>query len=195
MEIPDIVGKRLIITGDVNTGKTTLSRAVMESLCRRGLSAQIIVVDMAPEIPEKIAIERGIQGIGGKLTAPCEAVAYLTASIRPPRLTAKTEEEAFLLAAENTLKIDRLLEEFQGSGRDILFINDVSMYLQTGSTSELLRRIEPARTVVANGYYGRKLGGGALSAREAEEMAKLIAAFAYHVALPGQRIEEALKEK
>jgi hypothetical protein len=29
----------------------------MESLCRRGLSAQIIVVDMAPEIPEKIAIE------------------------------------------------------------------------------------------------------------------------------------------
>lgn len=195
MEIPDIVGKRLIITGDVNTGKTTLSRAVMESLCRRGLSAQVIVVDMAPEIPEKIAIERGIQGIGGKLTAPCEAVAYLTASIRPPRLTAKTEEEAFLLAAENTLKIDRLLEEFRGSGRDILFINDVSMYLQAGSTSELLRRIEPARTVVANGYYGRKLGGGALSAREAEEMTKLIAAFAYRVALPDQRVEEALKEK
>ena len=49
--MPDIVGKRLIITGEINTGKTTLSRAVMESLCRRGLSARIIVVDMAPEIP------------------------------------------------------------------------------------------------------------------------------------------------
>jgi hypothetical protein len=192
--MPDIVGKRLIITGEINTGKTTLSRALMESLCRRGLSARIIVVDMAPEIPEKIAIERSIQGIGGKLTAPCEAVAYLAASLRPPRLSAKTEEEAFLLAAENTAMIDRLLEEFQGSGRDILFINDVSMYLQAGSADVLLRRIEPARTVVANGYYGRKLGGGALSFREAEEMTKLIAAFAYHAALPGHTIDEALKE-
>ena len=193
--MPDIIGKRLIITGDVNTGKTTLSRAVLESLCRRGLSARIIVVDMAPEIPEKIAIERGIEGVGGKLTAPCEAVVYLAASIRPPRLTAKTEEEAFLLAGENRAMIDRLLEEVRGSGRDILFINDVSMYLQAGSTDKLLGWIGPAGTVVANGYYGRTLGGGALSAREAEEMAKLIAAFDYHVALPGHTIEEALKEK
>ena len=135
-----------------------------------------------------------MQGVGGKLTAPCEGVAYLAAPIRPPRLTAKTEAEALLLARENAATIDRLLEEFQGSGRDILFINDVSMYLQAGSADELLRRIEPARTVVANGYYGRKLGGGALSAREAEEMTKLIAAFTYHVTLPGHTIEEALKE-
>ena len=70
-EIPDIVGKRLIITGEVNTGKTTLSRAVMEcALPHAVLSARIIVIDMAPEIPEKIAVERGMQGIGGKLTAP-----------------------------------------------------------------------------------------------------------------------------
>jgi hypothetical protein len=194
-EIPDILGKKLIITGEVNTGKTRLSRAVMDALCRGGFSAHIIVLDMAPEIPEKIAIERGMQGIGGKLTAPCEAVAYLTASIHPPRLTAKTAEEAFLIAAENAATIDRLLEEFQGSGRDILFINDVSMYLQAGSARDLLRRIESARTVVANGYYGRKLGGGMLSSREADEMEKLISAFACHVRLPGQSIEEALKEK
>ncbi len=55
-------------------------------------------------------------------------------------------------------------------------------------------RIEPAGTVVANGYYGRKLGGGALSAHESDEMEKLIAAFACHVRLPGQSIEEALKQ-
>jgi hypothetical protein len=138
---------------------------------------------MAPEIPEKIAVERNMRGIGGKLTPPCEA-AYLASSLLPPRLTAKSAEEAFLIAAENARKIDCLLEEFRAGGRDILFINDVSMYLQAGSTDELLRRIEPAGTVVANGYYGGKLGGGALSARETEEMKKLIAAFAYHVRLP-----------
>ncbi len=193
--IPDILGKRLIITGDINTGKTTVSRTLMESLCRRGLSARIIVVDMAPEIPEKTAIERGILGIGGKLTAPCVAVAYLSAPIRPPRLTAKSEEEAFLIATENTHRIDRLLQEFQASGRDILFINDVSMYLQTGSAHDLLSRIEPAGTVVANGYCGHKLGGGALSSREAGEMKKLISAFTYRLRLPGQSLEEALGEK
>ncbi len=191
--MPDILNKRIIITGEVNTGKTTLSRAIVESLCRTGLSSRIIVVDMAPEIPEKIARERGMAGVGGKL-APSDDVVHLAALLRPPRLTAKCEEEAFFIAAENAQKIDLMLEEFQKSGRDILFVNDVSMYLQTRPAEELLRKTAPARTVVANGYYGSKLGKGALSAHETKEMERLVAAFGYHVRLPGQTLEEALKK-
>ena len=190
--MPEIVGKRIIITGEINTGKTTLSRDLLESLCRSGLSSRIVVVDMAPEIPEKTAAGRSMRGIGGKLT-PLAGTAYFAAFLRPPRLTAHCEEEAIFIARENAAKIDRLLEEFQRSGRDILFINDVSMYLQAGQADELLRRIEPAGTVVANGYYGARLGAGALSAHEAEEMKKLIAAFPYHVRLPGHTLEEVLR--
>lgn len=192
-ETKDVLGKRILITGDVNTGKTTLARNIMDGLCRRGLSSRIVIIDMAPEIPEEIAIQRGITGVGGKLTADqWQDVTYLTTILRPPRLTSKTEEEALVKALENRERIDILFEEFQRTGKDILFINDISMYLQSGKAKDLVQWIGPAATVVANGYYGRKLGAGSLSVREAAEMEILIGAFPYHVRLPEVSLEEVL---
>ena len=192
--IPDIAGRRILITGEVNTGKTTLAGELMNTLCSRGLSSRMAVIDMAPEIPEEIALRRGMKGVGGRLApAGGEGVLYLAVPLRPPRLSAGTEEEALSIAAENRELIDGLFARFRTGHRDILFINDVSMYVQAGRAEDLLRWIAGTPTVVANGYYGRRLGTGVLSLREAGEMEKLIASFPFHVSLPGQSLEEVLE--
>ena len=192
--IPDITGKKILITGEVNTGKTALARELMNTLRSRGLSSRMAVIDMAPEIPEAIALRRGMKGVGGRLVPTgMEGVLYLSVPLRPPRLSAGTEEEALAVAAENRDLLDGLFARFRTEHRDILFINDVSIYVQAGRAKNLLRWIEGTPTVVANGYYGRSLGTGILSLREAREMEKLIASFPFHVSLPGQSLEEVLK--
>ncbi len=189
----DILGKRTIIAGDVNTGKTTLTRTLLDALCAGGLARRIAVIDMAPEIPPEIVAARGLKGVGGKLAPLPEGVSCLSADIRAPRLTSRTDAEAILAAQENRAKIDRLFETYGGAGRDILIINDLSIYLQAGRAEQLVRRMAPASTVVANGYYGSALGGGALSRHEAEEMGKVMAAFDVRVRTPVASIEEALR--
>ena len=97
IEAPDILGKRILITGEVNTGKTTLTRTLLEALCRDGLGFRIAIIDMAPEIPEETALAKGLRGIGGRLLPfGWDDVLYLSTSIIPPRLSSKTEEEALL---------------------------------------------------------------------------------------------------
>jgi hypothetical protein len=107
-------------------------------------------------------------------------------------LSSRTEEEALVIAGENKTKIDDLLNRFQQSGRDILFINDLSMYLQAGNAQDLLQWIQKTPTVIANGYYGQKLGTGILSAREAKEMEVLIASFPYHFMMPESSLNDIL---
>ncbi len=192
-EAKDILGKRILITGDVNSGKTTLTKSILDVLCCDGLSSRIVIVDMGPEIPEEIAVKKGIKGVGGKLTTGrWEDIVYLSTSLMPPRLTSKTEEEAVGKAEDNRRRIDGLFNRFRQADRDILFINDISMYLQAGHAKDLLQWIESAGTVVANGYYGQKLGTGRLSLREAEEMGRIINAFPYHVRMPDMCLEEVL---
>jgi hypothetical protein len=191
-----ILGRRILITGEVNTGKTTLTKNILESLCRAGAETRIVIVDMAPEVPEEVALKKGVQGVGGKLLPfGWDELVYLATRIRPPRLSSKTEEEALSVAEKNRVSIDVLFREFQQTERDILFLNDVSMYLQMGSAGDLLEWIGSASTVVANGYYGRKLGTGVLSMREAAEMELLMHAFPIHVRLPGPSLEEVLRGK
>ena len=76
-------------------------------------------------------------------------------------------------ARRNRREIEGLLRRLDSEPREILFINDVSLYLQAGGADALIPRIERAGTVVANGYWGEKLGGGLLSGWERSEMHRL----------------------
>jgi hypothetical protein len=170
----DYLSRKTLILGDVNTGKTTLTRKVLEALCRQDLGGRIAIVDMAPEVPEKLAKEKGLPGVGGKLTPPeGHDILYLGGHYEPPRLSSKTEEEAMEKARQNRRISEGLFRKIDGQSRDILFVNDVSIYLQAGMTDNLTRWLEQAATVVANGYWGERLGGGALTKREKTETAKL----------------------
>lgn len=172
MEPGDCLGQKLLILGDVNTGKTTLARRILQDFRARGLDARIAILDLAPEIPPQIAQARGVTGVGGTLTAEgSAAVVRSRPLLQPPRLTSASEAEAAAKAARNRTLIDAA---WQGlPARDILFVNDLSMYVQDGPASELVARFAPVETVVANAYFGERLGGGALSRHEREEMEQL----------------------
>jgi len=178
IHIADYLCRKTLILGDVNTGKTTLSQEVLEGLCRRNLGARIAIVDMAPEVPEKLATEKGLVGVGGKLTPPegCD-ILYLGGRFEPPRLSSKTEAEASEKARENQRLVEGLFRKSNLHSRDILFVNDFSIYLQAGTTEKLTHWLERSATVIANGYWGKRLGGGILTERERAETEKLKANF------------------
>jgi hypothetical protein len=176
VDLPEFLGRRTLIVGDVNAGKTIRTQGILEAMGEAGLDGRILILDLAPEIPRKVAGERGLTGIGGRLI-PRPGTQYLWASPVPPRLTASTGAGAGAIATQNRERIERLIRENDPGDRDILFLNDVSLYLQAGSSEWLWRWMGFARTVVANGYYGEKLGGGRLSRRERVEMEALMECF------------------
>jgi len=178
MDTEIYLGRKTLIVGDVNSGKTTLTKEILDGFCRQGLGGRIAVMDLAPEIPEEVLRRRGIAGVGGRLEPPggCGA-ATLHATIIAPRLTSSSEEEAMEKAGWNREVIDGLFLRFESLKRDILFVNDVSLYLQAGNLDRITGLLEKTGTAVVNGYFGEKLGRGELSRREREAMKGLAAWF------------------
>lgn len=163
--------RKLLIVGDVNTGKTTLARRILEHFCALGLGPRIAVLDLAPHIPPELAAQRGLRGVGGVLEVPCGCdVLAIHEQLAPPRLTSTSDVEAQDKAAANKRLIDAAWPRLELGTRSVVFVNDVSMYLQAGTAAELIERIEPAATVIANGYWGERLGPGALSRHERAQM-------------------------
>jgi len=173
--VREYLGKWTLIAGDVNTGKTTLSARILNAMCAQGFGPRIAVIDLAPEIPEALAAGRKLKGAGGKLVPPSmTGVIYLSTRLKPPRLSSRSEEEAIEKAGRNAVKIEKLFRDYDGFERDILFVNDVSMYLQAEKAEGLVRLMQKASTLIANGYYGKKLGSSIISERERREMEVLM---------------------
>lgn len=172
LDAADALGRKLLIVGDVNTGKTTLARTLLRDWCARGLGPRIAVLDLAPTIPPAIAQARGVRGVGGTLDvdASCGA-ACARPVLQAPRLTSSTEAEAVAKAADNLRRVEQAWQALPV--RDILFINDISMVVQAGRASDLVARLAPLQTVIANGYLGERLGGGELTRHERSQMEEL----------------------
>ena len=176
----ECLGKRILVIGDVNTGKTTLCKRWLNGLCQQGLGARIALIDMAPTVSRELALKRGIIGAGGELRAPAESgVLDLRAHLEPPRLSSSTESEALEKAERNAQLIEALISRLEPV-RDILFINDVTLFLQARSAASLIEAVgfDRRTTLVVNGYRGERLGGGALTRHETAEMGELEKAFA-----------------
>lgn len=180
------LGKRTLIVGDVNTGKTTLTREILHAMCERGWGRKILVLDLAPRIPTGLALKAGLEGVGGRLLVPEGSHAlYLRPKVVPPRLSAKTQKEALALAEGNRRAIEEAMGKAARRQREILFLNDLSLYLQAGSALKLSDFLDGFSTVVANGYMGERLGGGEISTREISEMEALLPSFDLVVRLGG----------
>jgi GTPase SAR1 family protein len=172
VEPGDCLGGKLLVVGDVNTGKTTLARGILQDLCARGLGERIAILDLAPTLPAQLARARGVRGVGGRLEAEAgSGVVAARPVLQAPRLTSASEEEAIGKAQANLRAIESAWHGLPA--RAILFINDISMALQAGHARELVARIERVPTVVANGYFGQRLGGGELTRHEKAQMQDL----------------------
>ncbi|WP_319244087.1 hypothetical protein [uncultured Propionivibrio sp.] len=175
----DPLDRRILVTGDVNTGKTTQCRRWLEALCRQGLGHRIALLDLAPTIPPDLARARGMRGVGGELRPPPECgVLDLRALLVPPRLSSTSDAEALAKARDNAEVIDALIARLRPE-RDILFINDVTLFLQARTATRLIDTADfgSRTTIIVNGYRGERLGGGELTRHEAAEMAELVRLF------------------
>lgn len=172
IQIEDFIGRFTLIVGDVNSGKTTLTRNIFDTYCRHKGGA-ISVVDLAPTFPpSNIADVKEKEEVGGKLdVSSSPGVHYFHGLIHAPRLTAKSEAEAETLAKSNARTIENLFMEALKDETEAIFVNDCSLYLHAGNPKKLLQWIRSARTAIVNGYEGRSLGEGPLTVREREGMA------------------------
>ena len=166
-----------LITGDVNSGKTTFTKRILCALIREGIK-KITLIDLAPQIEEADVAGRGhLAGVGGGIEVPAGErfpVKRFTGVIAPPRLRGKSEEAALLLAGRNAEVIREIFLTALRDVTEVLFINDCSMYLHAGDPEDLIRWIRSAPAAVVNGYYGARLGMGRISARERQGMDYLI---------------------
>jgi len=158
---------KTLIAGEVHSGKTIFSLALLRGLRGKNPSSHIIL-DLAPE---------ETRGVGGKIpltSGEKEEILYLSPLILPPRMLGKSEAEVRRLAEENRQRIDPILAQIQKREPAFLLINDITLYLQDGKADHLLGFIEAIPTVIMNGYYGRYFGESPFSQRERSEMEVLM---------------------
>jgi GTPase SAR1 family protein len=149
----NLLGKKVLITGDVGAGKTKLTLKLLEEATELGLSDKITIIDMAPAT----TMVRG-RKVGGKLTELTEAlrnVRYLAPQrVETPRLRAESANELLNLVRLNAERIRLIIEEYINNPSPILFINDISIYFQSGSDDLIYATAKAANTLIANGYSG-----------------------------------------
>jgi hypothetical protein len=142
-------------------------------------------MDMAPTIPPDLCGHIRNRGIGGFVGFSSFTPDLLfRGDIRPPRLLGTSPDHILALARENRKRIETWLAAILARDQvDLLIINDMSIYLQTGKIEKLTAVIHHARTVIANGYQGTTLGADALSQAEQLAMNRIERFFQHHVKL------------
>ncbi len=188
LQISTLIDRKTMIVGDINTGKTTLTRQILQQFYHSlNLGAEIVLLDLSPTLPETLALPDSKRGVGGRViqsSTACPGIIHLCPKLLPPRLISSSETEAEAAARSNLDQIQILLAQYTPLRRTLLFINDISIYLQAGQATDLIIWMNQAQTVIANGYLGEQLGQGRLSIRERQQMQILMQAFDRVILLP-----------
>jgi hypothetical protein len=173
-DFENLIGKKVLIVGDVGSGKTTLTRALLIQAIELLPSGSITVIDMAPPMRK---IGRDYAGGGIRKGKWVANVKYLrSAAINPPRLDGRTKEEVLDIAKSNATELEKLLMVFLNRPSDTLFINDLTMYLHSGDAKFLFCIVERTYTFITNAYKGSCLlgdRGSGISSRECHLVTEL----------------------
>lgn len=168
-------GKKVLIKGDIGSGKTTITASLLRQAARRTPPSMITVIDMAPSYRVK-----GKRVIGRRLlsssTAPPRVSYLCPAKVWAPRLNGRTKQEVLRFAKANANAIGRLLEHYLQAATRILFVNDLTLYLHAGSLTTLLEAIKAAGTFIGNAYHNSYFAddrGSGVTTREQRLLAKL----------------------
>jgi len=150
----DCLGKKVLITGDLGSGKTAVLAKLLDEAINSKQGAKIAVIDMAPG-------ERTIHShVVGKTLREylknLDLVQYMAPkNVYATRIDGNSKPQVEKLAAANAKNLGSLLDEFMEKPSKILFINDITIYLHRGELSKVLKIISKCSTFVANGYRGK----------------------------------------
>ena len=173
-EFSDYAHKRVLIKGEAGSGKTLLMHKILLQAVESLPKGSVALIDMAPE--RKVF---GGRKIGGAINVE-DLVSKLNymrpEKLRAPRLEGKTSDKVSQLAKENAEKIDVFLDRFIDAPSDVLFMNDLTIYLHAGSFKKIRRVIEKVDTFIGNAYEGVLLAedfGSGISENERRLLNKL----------------------
>ncbi len=144
----------MVITGDVGSGKTRLLAGLVdEAVSYGGLS--VAVLDLAPEI------STGLGTVGVSVRYYSKMITK-TKYLRPetlfaPRLQGRSSKEVLNMASRNAEAIKPLLSAIASEPPDVLFVDDLTVYLQAGRLETLINLILRVGTFIATAYKGEKL--------------------------------------
>lgn len=170
-----INGLRILIVGNVGSGKTALTARLLGEAVAAIEPAKITVIDMAPERQQFNEFV-----VGGSLNDYLrnnQGLRFLVPvrKLHAPRIEGRSSEEVLRLARTNATIIEELLKTFLRDPTPVLFANDVSMYLQAGDTKTLLKTVGLANTFVGNSYCGLSLEDDHQSGLSERERSGLVA--------------------
>ncbi len=167
----ETIGKKVLILGEVGSGKTSLTAKIVQKLMLFIEPKEITVIDMAPE---------AIGEIGGKLSrylSSSSELRYLSpAKVYAPRTMGVTSVQVLEYAKRNKNAIEPLLDEFIKKPTKVLIINDITLYLHLGKLEKIMSCMRLTETFLASAYYGVKLKedyGAGITAREKQLVEKL----------------------
>lgn len=152
--LTELIGKKTLITGDVGTGKTKFTLELVSQAIKEDYTEETTIIDMAPAT--KLVDSRKIGGRLSEMMEMPKNMKYLTPeTIETPRLSAKNAQHLLHLVKLNHNAILPLLQNYLKNPSSILFINDISIFFQSGSHEPILSAVEASETFIANGYYGK----------------------------------------
>ena len=179
----EIIGKKVLILGEVGSGKTSLTAKIVQKLTLFIEPKEITVIDMAPE---------AIGEIGGKLSKHLSLnseLRYLSpAKVYAPRTMGVTNTQVVEYAKRNKNAMEQLLDEFLKKPTKVLIVNDITLYLHLGKLEKIMNCMRLAETFLASAYCGVKLKedyGAGISAREKQVVEKLATYMDHIVKLNG----------
>lgn len=148
MSVEIILNRYTLILGDVGTGKTLLTSKFIKELIRLGYDGDMYIIDLAPNI----------RNLGSRLSKYVygfrNSIYRYSREIKAPRTEADSPEILREYIERNYHVSLEFFKDFLKSGRKILVVNDLSIFLHYGEVSELLNFIEYSDTFLGNSYYG-----------------------------------------
>ncbi len=168
----DIVGRKVLILGEVGSGKTPLASRLLKELMTFLDLKEITVIDLAPQ---------RMGEVGGKISDYVDSidkVRYISPErVYTPRLTGTSREQVLKYAELNRRVMEPLFNEFVQRNTKVLILNDITLYLHAGKLETVLKCMRLAETFLVTGYHGSRLAedrGSGITAREKRLIEKLV---------------------
>ncbi|MBY9014430.1 MAG: hypothetical protein KGD68_01930 [Candidatus Lokiarchaeota archaeon] len=159
LDLNILIGKKTLIYGETNTGKTFYTAKFIQYLLeiKKINPKDISILDFAP----KLVYFNNLK-IGGRIqdyyenSVKCNNINF-KGEIIPPRLKANNKKEIYSNICHNFNKIYEIMEIYNISPTPVLIINDISLYLHLGSNKYLINTISKSNTFFGNSYYGSSI--------------------------------------